>query len=189
MVDPNSNFEFIFSNKVLRFQGRIYVGKEGPLRGKLLEKAHFTAIRGHSGIKGTIKRLQQYFYWRTLSKDVMGPQQPGNHIDVYLAPLIEDLKTLWDIGVDAFDANKQEYFTLRAVLLWTINDFPAYGNLSGCTVKGYFACPISREGTNSCWLKHCKKNAYMGHRKFLPINHPYRRLKMFSMVNKNWVSS
>ncbi|KAK2662655.1 hypothetical protein Ddye_001229 [Dipteronia dyeriana] len=35
------------------------------------------------------------------------PQQPRNNIDVYLAPLIEDLKTLWDVGVDAFDANKQ----------------------------------------------------------------------------------
>ncbi|KAI5334625.1 hypothetical protein L3X38_024758 [Prunus dulcis] len=29
-----------------------------------------------------------------------------------------------------------------SVLLWTINYFPAYGNLSGCVVKGYQACPI-----------------------------------------------
>ncbi|KAI9198176.1 hypothetical protein LWI28_011405 [Acer negundo] len=112
-----------------------------------------------------------------LSLLISGPQQPRNDIDVYLAPLIEDLKTLWDVGIDAFDANKQEHFTLWTVLLWTISDFPAYANLSGCNVKGYFACPICREGTNSCWLKHCKKNAYTGHRKFLPINHPYRRLK------------
>ncbi|RVX18397.1 hypothetical protein CK203_006331 [Vitis vinifera] len=60
-----------------------------------------------------------------------GPRQPGNDIDVYLAPLLDDLKMLWDVGVECYDVHQQEVFTLRAVLLWTINDFPAYGNLSG----------------------------------------------------------
>ncbi|TXG66608.1 hypothetical protein EZV62_007883 [Acer yangbiense] len=50
------------------------------------------------------------------------------------APLIEDLKTLWEVGVEVYDAQKQEKFNLCAVLLWTINDFPAYGNLSGCPI-------------------------------------------------------
>ncbi|KAF7150098.1 hypothetical protein RHSIM_Rhsim02G0154800 [Rhododendron simsii] len=40
------------------------------------------------------------------------------------------------LGVDAYDAYRQQHFNLRVVLLWTINDFPAYGNLSGCKVKG-----------------------------------------------------
>ncbi|RVW24553.1 hypothetical protein CK203_090862 [Vitis vinifera] len=84
-----------------------------------------------------------------LSLLISGPQQPGNDIDIYLAPLIEDLKTLWETGVEAYDAYQREVFTLRAVLLWTINDFPAYGNLSGCTVKGYFACPICGSETYS----------------------------------------
>ncbi|XP_057250629.1 uncharacterized protein LOC130591359 [Beta vulgaris subsp. vulgaris] len=56
---------------------------------------------------------------------------PGNDIDVYLAPLIDDLKKLWDEGVSVFDAHANEMFTLRAMLFCTINDFPAYGNLSG----------------------------------------------------------
>ncbi|RDX86829.1 hypothetical protein CR513_31788, partial [Mucuna pruriens] len=30
--------------------------------------------------------------------------KPGNDIDVYLSPLIEDLRMLWDKGVDAFDS-------------------------------------------------------------------------------------
>ena len=46
---------------------------------------------------------------------VYGPQQPENDIDVYLAPLIEDLQTLWDDGVNAYDAYCQEYFTLSVV--------------------------------------------------------------------------
>ena len=75
-----------------------------------------------------------------LSLLISGSRQPGNDIDVYLTPLIEDLKLLWEVGIEAFDAYQQEFFTLEAVLLWTISDFPVYGNLSGCTVKGYFAC-------------------------------------------------
>ncbi|KAA0041519.1 transposase [Cucumis melo var. makuwa] len=79
--------------------------------------------------------------------------------------------------VRCFDAHRNERFTLRAVLLWTINDFSAYGNLCGCSVKGYKACPICGEETSSIRLPHGKKNAYMGHRKYLPNNHPYRRQK------------
>ena len=30
---------------------------------------------------------------------------------------------------------KEENFTLRGVLLWTVNDFPTYGNLSRCCEK------------------------------------------------------
>ena len=103
-----------------------------------------------------------------LSLLISGPQQPDNDIDVYLAPLIEDLKILWEVGIEAFDAYKKEFFTLKAVLLWTISDFPTYSNLLGCTVKGYFACPIYGEETDSQRLKHGKKNSYTGHRQFLP---------------------
>lgn len=40
-----------------------------------------------------------------LSLLISGPQQSRNDIDVYLAPLIEDLQTLWDVRVEAYDAN------------------------------------------------------------------------------------
>ncbi|KAI5328471.1 hypothetical protein L3X38_027868 [Prunus dulcis] len=57
---------------------------------------------------------------------ISGPKQPGNDIDVYLEPLIDDLKSLW-VGIrGVYDAHNGEYFTLRAALMWTINDFPAY---------------------------------------------------------------
>ncbi|XP_073153787.1 uncharacterized protein [Henckelia pumila] len=108
---------------------------------------------------------------------ISGPRQPGNDIDVYLAPLIDDLKCLWDTGVEAYDAYREESFSLKAILLWTINDFPAYGNMSGCVVKGYHACPICAENTYSTRLKHSRKMSYTGHRRFLPLNHPYRRQK------------
>ncbi|KAK9073333.1 hypothetical protein SSX86_007657 [Deinandra increscens subsp. villosa] len=108
---------------------------------------------------------------------ISGPKQPGNNIDVYLAPLIADLKLLWETGVRTFDAYKKEYFNLRAILLWTINDFPAYGNLSGCVTKGYNACPICSENTCSQWLPKSRKVCFLGHRKFLSPKHPFRKRK------------
>src|ERR1051325_4571069 len=71
-----------------------------------------------------------------LSMLIYGPKQPGNDIDVYLKPLIEDLKILWENGVEVYDGYMKENFNLRAMLFGTINDFPAYGNLSGYSIKG-----------------------------------------------------
>ena len=62
---------------------------------------------------------------------ILGPKSPGNDIDVYLEPLINELKQLWEVGVETFDASRKQNFIMHASLLWTINDFPAYGNLSG----------------------------------------------------------
>ncbi|XP_073279526.1 uncharacterized protein [Primulina huaijiensis] len=101
----------------------------------------------------------------------------GNDIDVYISPLIDDLNCLWDKGVEAYDAYREESFSLRAVLLWTINDFPVYENMFGCVVKGYHACTICAEETYSTRFKHCRKMSYTGHRRFLPLSHPYRRQK------------
>ncbi|CAL2229710.1 unnamed protein product [Prunus armeniaca] len=82
----------------------------------------------------------------------------------------------WPDGIrGVYDAHNGEYFTLRAILMWTINDFPAYRNLSGCVVKGYKACPICGDDTPSHRLKNGHKICYIGHRKWLPINHPYRK--------------
>ncbi|WVZ58411.1 hypothetical protein U9M48_008687 [Paspalum notatum var. saurae] len=77
--------------------------------------------------------LKQPFWM--MSMLIPGPKSPGNNIDVYLEPLIDELKQLWTVGVEAWDAKAKTNFTLRAVLLWTINDFPAYGMLSGWSTK------------------------------------------------------
>lgn len=110
-----------------------------------------------------------------LSLLISGPKQPGKDIDVYLQPLIDDLKLLWQ-GVECvYDSVREETFTLKAVLFWTINDFPAYGNLSGSVTKGYNACPICVDETKPIRLKHCKKMVFLKNRRFLRRNHPYRK--------------
>ena len=69
------------------------------------------------------------------------------------------------------------------VLLWTINDFPAYAMLSAWSTKGKFACPYCHTETDYLWLKHVRKHCYLGHRRFLPLNHKWRRNKV-SFNNK-----
>ena len=108
---------------------------------------------------------------------ISGPRKPGNNNDVYLAHLINDLNTLWNNGVQTYDAHKQETFNLKVMLLWTVNDFPAYDNLSYFSVKDYKAYPICDEGTDCQYLKHSRKLCYMGHRKFLTRNYVYRNWK------------
>ena len=63
---------------------------------------------------------------------IQGPKQPGNDIDVYLRPLVEELLQLWGKpGVRAWDEKKQEPFNLRGLLFVTINDWPALSNIQG----------------------------------------------------------
>jgi hypothetical protein len=62
-------------------------------------------------------------------------------IDVYLEHLISELKELWNVGLSTYDASSKSKFMMRAALMWTINDFPTYGDLSGWHTKRRAACP------------------------------------------------
>jgi len=92
-----------------------------------------------------------------MSTLILGPRAPGNDIDVYLQSLIDELKELWDNGVESYDASMKETFQLHALILWTINDFLAYENLSGWSTKGKVACPCCNEDTQSLSLPNRKK--------------------------------
>ena len=94
-----------------------------------------------------------------------------------LQPLIEELKELWQVGFATYDAFSKQYFQMHAAVLWTINDFSAYANLSGWSTKGKLAYASE---TSSLWLKNGKKFCYMGHCRFLPIYHRLRRDCNFS---------
>jgi len=100
-----------------------------------------------------------------LSMMISSPKQPKNDIDVYLSPLIEFLKLMWDQGVEVFDEFGNETFKLHAMLFCTINDFPAYGNISSYSVEGHKACPICEEDTDisSQQSKQGRKTVYLRH--------------------------
>ena len=114
--------------------------------------------------------MKENFFMMSLL--IPGPQSPGKDVDVYLRPLIDELKDLWENGVMTYDVSKRESFRMHAAVLWTVHDFPAYGMISGWSTKGYKACPVCNEDTSSQPLR--SKICYMGHRRYLPIRHAWR---------------
>ncbi|XP_060202488.1 uncharacterized protein LOC132630922 [Lycium barbarum] len=108
-----------------------------------------------------------------MSMIIPGPKMPGNSIDVYVQPLVAELKQLWS-GVPAYDSSTKEMFQLRAALMWTISDFPGLDNLSGWNTHTSLACPSCNFNTESLRLKFGRKNCFMGHRRYFPHDHKYR---------------
>ncbi|BBH07377.1 Ankyrin repeat family protein [Prunus dulcis] len=115
--------------------------------------------------------------WKCMKKEymmmtVLITEDPGRSIDVYLRPLVDELKDLWTNGVRTYDKSTGRMFTLRAAVMWTVNDFPAYAMVSGWSTKGYMACPVCKEDVTSGW--HAGKVCYLGHRRWLPWDHEWR---------------
>jgi hypothetical protein len=72
---------------------------------------------------------------------------------------------------------------MHATLLWTINDFSAYENLSGWSTKGNLVCPVCNKNTMFRRLKFGFKRCYMGYRRFLPQGHIWRKKKKKSLFD------
>ena len=109
------------------------------------------------------------YHYFMLTILIPGPKSPGKDMDVYLRPLVDELKELWTNGVDTRDSMTNTVFKLRAALLWTVNDFPARSYFLGWSGQGYKACPTCNEDTSS--VRVIGKTSYVVHRRFLPSNH------------------
>lgn len=70
LINPADNSYNEYIQGVLRCSGVIYVGSYEDVRAKLIKEVHDTGMGGHSGVRVTIKRLQQLFYWPNLSSEV-----------------------------------------------------------------------------------------------------------------------
>ena len=109
---------------------------------------------------------------------VPGPKNPKDMLDVYLQPFIAEMTHLWEIGIETYDASMKNNFQMRAALMWTISDFPAYAMLSGWSTAGRTACPYCKEDSDAFTLMKGRKQSWFdNHRKFLPPNHAFRRNK------------
>ncbi|CAL8169752.1 unnamed protein product [Prunus armeniaca] len=107
---------------------------------------------------------------------------PENDIDVYLEPLIDDLKSLWDEIGGVYDAYNGEYFTLRAALIkWlpinhpyrrqraAFNGKPEYGTPPE-PLTGEEVLHMVEDGDKVCWKK---KSIFfdLEYWKYLPLRH------------------
>src|SRR6266511_3071460 len=62
---------------------------------------------------------------------IQGPRQPRSNMDVFLVPLLEDMAKLWNEGERMRDQFRQEDFTLHAMILYSVIDYPSGFSLSG----------------------------------------------------------
>nr|XP_051197060.1 uncharacterized protein LOC127310421 [Lolium perenne] len=108
---------------------------------------------------------------------IPGPSSPGKDFDVFMEPLMEELQELWK-GVKSYDANSPDKFDLRAAILWCIHDYPALHTLSGRATTGYQACV--RCDKENCSKKLRNKICFIGHRRWLPLSHPWRKSKEYN---------
>jgi len=78
-----------------------------------------------------------------------------------------------------WDKYKKEHVMIKVVLIATITDLLGQGCLSGKKTKGYTGCIDCLDDTDAVYLKNNPKLVYMGHCKFLPMDHPYCRNKKY----------
>ncbi|XP_075675136.1 uncharacterized protein LOC142644396 [Castanea sativa] len=117
-----------------------------------------------------------------LSLLIPSPYQPGNEIDTYLKPLVDELKELWEEGVEIYDAYSKEHFQMRATLLWTIHDYPGFGNVSGWRTKGYHSCYACNDEPYSEALE--SKIGFINHRAYLPMEHRWRHSRLHNDLSE-----
>ena len=116
-------------------------------------------------------------FFTILTLLIPGRQQvPFEHFDVWLRPLIEDLKKLW-VGVPAYDVLRNEgerQFKLRAAVLYTTHDYPGYGVVSGCSHQGYTACIPCGNQLRGRYAYESRKLTYRDARRWLRPDHYLR---------------
>ena len=94
-----------------------------------------------------------------------GPRQPGNDINVFLEPVIDELVDMFERGVkDVWDKYKKEHVTIKVVLIATIADLRGRGCLSGEKTKCYTGCVECLDDIDAVHLSTNSKMVYMGHR-------------------------
>ena len=91
------------------------------------------------------------------------PRQLGNDIDMFLEPLMEDMKILWEDGVKMMDASLKKEFILKAIIFVTIVDYPDLFSLSG-HIKGKSGSVVCNDATYYTYLNVSNKMVYMRHR-------------------------
>ncbi|KAL9676132.1 hypothetical protein QQ045_004345 [Rhodiola kirilowii] len=79
---------------------------------------------------------------------ISGPKSPRKCLNVFMRPLIDKLKMLWNTGVATFDRFFGSSFNMKVTVISTISDFPGLGMLGGLKTKRFKA----RGNTEKlCW--------------------------------------
>lgn len=69
-ADPKSVKNFTWQENLLRYKGRIWVGRNVEMQQAILQYLHAGAVGGHSGVQATLYRIRQMFAWPRLKLSV-----------------------------------------------------------------------------------------------------------------------
>jgi hypothetical protein len=109
-----------------------------------------------------------------LAPVIPGPKDPKKQMNIFLCPLMKELKELWQ-GVDAYDSYLKCQFNLCVVDLWSIHNYLAYGKFVGWCVHGRLNCPVCMDKSDAFKLQHSRKVSFFDcHQRFLPLSHEFR---------------
>jgi hypothetical protein len=86
---------------------------------------------------------------------ILGPKEPKKQTNIFLHPLMEELKELWQ-WVDAYDSHLKCPFNLW-VYLCLIHDYLAYGKFVGWCVHGRLNYPVYMDESDAFRLQHSRK--------------------------------
>ena len=67
-IKQDDNSPFTLQSGILRYKGRIYIGKTSDLQERIFQSFHSSIFGGHSGNRVTYHRIKQLFYWPGLKK-------------------------------------------------------------------------------------------------------------------------
>ena len=74
---------------------------------------------------------------------------------------------------------------MKAALMWTISNFPAYSMLSGWSTSEKLACPYCMKHSQAFTLTNGRKTTWFdNHRKFPPFDHAFRHNKNSFLKNR-----
>jgi hypothetical protein len=79
------------------------------------------------------KCLKEGFIFHILV--IPGPKELKKKMNIFLPPLMEELKELWQ-GVDAYDSHLKCRSNLCAAYLWSIDDYLAYDKFVSWCIHG-----------------------------------------------------
>ena len=82
------------------------------------------------------------------------------------------------------DEFAKEEFTLRGIIMVTINNYPALFSLSG-QIKGKTGCLVCLDDTSFLFLEGSRKIIYVRYRRWLVEGHRYRRKKFYRCFDCN----
>jgi hypothetical protein len=82
----------------------------------------------------------------------------------------------WSFETLTDDVSTKHNFLIKVALIWTINDFPAFRMVSSWSMHEKLTCTYCMENNKAFMLTNDYKTSFFYyHRRFLPMDHKYRK--------------